>query len=141
MNYNVSKLFSVSNCRVVFAENMEIAKAVENAVFAEEPKYAAGINPALAAKKKLGPFTLKNKNILWNILSKTKIMDNKGSEYLKNQLKALNLYPYAERIPAELSIGQLQRASILYDALEHKKHFLINDYTANDKSNGQTIAN
>lgn len=144
MSYDVSTLFSVRNCRVVFGLDSASADKIAAALSEKDPHFQSGINPVLGPKK-LGPLTLKNKKKLWDILKKTEVVKKRGVEYLQRQMKRMQIYAYERRIAAVLTEAQSERASVLYDALNGRTDFLINDWdtifdTEGLTSNGSIVA-
>lgn len=141
--YDVHALFTVSFCHVVFVDEGTTAKNIENSIIECNPAYKYEINEAFHPKK-IGPFTVKNKKLLWDILMKTKDVKEKGAEFRREQIKRLNLYDYEARVPAALSNLQRERASVLYDEINHRYEFLINDcdtvLDVKHKPNSYTVA-
>lgn len=146
MSYDINSLFSVRNCRVVFGLVSSDADRLKEAVCQREACFQRALPSALGPKK-LGPFKLKNRTRLWDILKKTEEAKKQGADFLNRQMKLIRLYAYEARFPSVLSEPQLERASALYGALSGQSDFLINDWDTifedneNFKSNGAIIAN
>ncbi len=138
MNFDVSALFSEKFCRVVFVDNADTSSLVEDAVLAAKPEYKTQTNAAFLPKK-VGPFTIKNKKVLWEILMGARASWVNGLEFMLGQMEKMDLKPYEYRSPRALSKLQLMRASILYDILDGKDSFIMNDcYVI---SNGEKLLN
>ncbi len=141
MSYDISSLFNGNYCRVVFAESKELAKKLSELILQKEPEYALGISPVFASSRKIGPIRIKNKNRLWNILLKTKQGQAEDKAMLLKHMEDMDLRHYDLRFPAALSNGQKLRASLLYEALNGRRKFLVNDYEVYAPSNGYIFAN
>ncbi len=151
MNYDVDALFQVTSCRVIFVEDRDTANNIEAACLAREPKYRYEQNPAFAYHKKIGPFSFKNKKKLWDILTDTKAVRDVGANakrdkqetmvaFLRKQTERLELRYAEDRGPIAMPDLQRERASVLYDALNGRNVFLINDFRyENHRSNGYTV--
>ena len=140
MNYDISSLLSISSYRIVFVAGKELAGKISDLILQEEPEYTMDISPVFSPSKKIGPIRIKNKNRLWDILLKTKQAQSEGKAWLLKQMEDMDLRHYDLRIPAALSNGQRLRASMLYEVLNGRKEFLINDYEVYAPSNGYIFA-
>lgn len=138
MKFDVSALFSEKSCRVVFVDNADSSSLLEDAVLAVKPEYRTQTNAAFLPKK-VGPFTIKNKKVLWEILMGARASWVNGLEFMIGQMEKMDLKPYEYRSPRALSKLQLMRASVLYDILDGKNSFIMNDcYVI---SNGEKLLN
>ena len=138
MNFDVSALFSEKSCRVIFVDKADTSTLVEDAILAAKPEYATQINAAFLPKK-VGPFTIKNKKCLWEILMGARASWVNGLEFLLSQTEKIDIRAYEYRSPRALSQNQLMRASILYDILDGKESFIINDCFV--RNNGEKLLN
>jgi len=123
---DVRSLFEKWNCRIVFVDDPSKANAVADAVFEQHPEYRVEINPVFQ-RRKVGPFHLKNKHTIWKILNKVRKVSNAGEKALTQELERMGLEHFKDRFPAALSAHMLERVSILYDAMNNRKTFLICD--------------
>ncbi len=147
MKCDVSSLFSGSCRRIVFVDSMEDSLIVEKAVLDAYPQYKVEINDAFSGQKKVGPFRLKNKKTVWKILWNTKAVSNAvrnhgredGVALLEEKMNLMDLNFLADRMPRVLSDGQRLRASVLYDLLNGRSEFLLNDSYATVQ--GERVAN
>ena len=136
MSYDISSLLSKSSYRVVLAESKELAGKLSDLILQKEPEYALEISPAFSSSRKIGPIRIKNKNRLWDILIKTKQAQAEGKAMLLKHMEDMDLRHYDLRFPASLSNGQKLRASMLYETLNGRNKFLVNDYEVYAPSNG-----
>ena len=136
MSYDISSLLSKSSYRVVLAESKELAGKLSDLILQKDPEYALEISPVFSSSIKIGPIRIKNKNRLWDILIKTKQAQAEGKAILLKHMEDMDLRHYDLRFPAALSNGQKLRASMLYETLNGRKKFLVNDYEVYAPSNG-----
>lgn len=130
MKYDVSMILSAPSCRIVVAEDAETSRAVEQAILDQRPEYRTGIHQVFGPKK-FGPFTLKNKKALYDILAGTRAAKEMGPHVLRQHIEDMGLLAYEYRIPTVLSPSQKERSSILYEALTGRTRFLLNEVRTN----------
>lgn len=126
MKLDVSALFTEGSCRVVFAPEPETSFLVEDAVLEAYPRYETKTNEAFLPKK-LGPFTIKNNKCIWDILYKPKCVSIRGQDFLTNQMEKMDVLAYQYRRPRAMALNQMKRVSILYDILNGRREFFLND--------------
>ncbi len=140
MNYNVGEILKGNGTRVIFVSDPQDSTEIENAVYASDTRYKHEINKAFASVKKVGPFKLKNKTSIWNILKNAKKIKEEGLEFLSLQLKNIDLHGYMDRYPRTLSYQQRIRASVLYEVMnENRSCLLLNDCYS--PFNGELVLN
>ncbi len=133
--HNIDTLFETSTCRIVFVDNYTTASNLKTAIQTSHPQYTDSMGEKFRSFRKFGPFKVKNKTSLFNILKKTKTMKPqfewdkaRAVKALMDELEAMDLKPYSERRPAALSYLQRLRASMLCDMLDEHYEFILNDY-------------
>ncbi len=145
MNFDVRELLNDSHCRVVFVADSTKSAAIVDSVIKSDAEYNYGINEVFGPKK-VGPFTLKNRNTIRNILTKDKAIKEQNKTFTELTAKLLNLHFYLDRLPSTLSYSQKERASVLFGVLSGKTKFIINECDTifddeDNKTNGYVFAN
>lgn len=133
--HNIDALFETSTCRIVFVDNYTTASNLKTAIQTSHPQYIDNMGEKFRAFRKVGPFKVKNKASLFNILKKTKAMKPefewdkaRATKFLMDELEAMDLALCSERRPTALSYLQRRRASMLCDMLDGHYEFILNDY-------------
>lgn len=140
MKINVEALLAARGCRIVFVEDLGTARALEETVLQREPSYRTEIHKVFDSRKKIGPFTVRNKTSVWRILKKTPKAKAEGAAFLMQQMKLVDVYAFERRRPTALVRVQRERCSVLYEALCGRSRFLLTDRIPNPRGEGEIFS-
>lgn len=141
MSYNLNVLtekegyFSSSDCKIVFANSYAAATDLKASFLSQNPGYISEINENFVPYRKVGPFQIKNKKKILDLLYSTKevqdtlsaIGNTKTASYVREEMEKMGIEHYADLPLKSLNPLQLLRASYLYEIFEEKDEFLLCD--------------
>lgn len=138
--HDMTNLFSKRLCRIVFVNNREAAAGLADKITVKYPEYITETSELFCSYKQVGPFKLKNKKHLWELVRQTEMVQklrkatDQTSTYamIEDELTAIDLLSVQYRRPRALSRFHKYRASVLCDLLNGKLHFLLNDSAFDD---------
>ncbi|MBQ9950383.1 MAG: hypothetical protein IJO93_06655 [Clostridia bacterium] len=132
-----NEYFQKEGCYIIYGGTIEERNLLEKDILDAYPEYKVDSRPIFSTHKKVGPFTFKNKNSLWDILKSNLKIEN---EVLIEALKTVDLYYYEKRIPSTLTTFQKQRASLLYEVLNGKEGLLCRAKDGSEHRNNMSLA-
>ncbi|MBQ7094182.1 MAG: hypothetical protein IJN84_06685 [Clostridia bacterium] len=95
-------------------------------ILTSDPEYRLRIDDSLEPIK-FGPFTMKNKKTIREIMMKNKAVKAKGEKYALRQLEYLDGKQLFERLAMGLSGSQRELITFIIDVTDGKKQFLFSD--------------
>ena len=111
---------------IIYGLTNEERREMTEQILASDPEYKLKIDDGFGSIK-LGPFEMKNKKTVKEIMMKNKAVRAKGEEYARRQLKYLDGEHYFERRGMGMSPMQREMITLVIDVTDGKKQFLFSD--------------
>ena len=111
---------------IIYGLTNEERREMTEQILTSYPEYKLNIDDGFGPIK-LGPFEMKNKKTVKEIMMKNKAVRAKGEEYVRRQLKYLDSEHYFERRGMGMSPMQREMITLVIDVTDGKKQFLFSD--------------
>lgn len=118
--------FRFNRYNIIYGLTNEERREMTEQILASDPEYKLKIDDGFGPIK-LGPFEMKNKKTVKEIMMKNKAVRTKGEKYARRQLKYLDSEHYFERRGMGLSTLQREMITLVIDVTDGKKQFLFSD--------------
>lgn len=116
-----------SGCHIIFCSDKKQKKEIVEKILNHDHNYKVEINEVFFAQKKIGPFLLKNKKTVWDIISKNEIINIYDVAYTIGEMKKIDIYYLDNRSSHALSNVQREIVSIFYEVLCGRNKLLLVD--------------
>lgn len=116
-----------SGCHIIFCSDKKQKEEIVEKILNHDHNYKVEINEVFFAQKKIGPFLLKNKKTVWDIISKNEIINIYDVAYTIGEMKKIDIYYLDNRSSHALSNVQREIVSIFYEVLCGRNKLLLVD--------------
>lgn len=116
-----------NKANIIICEFGKYTKQYINDLITQDGYRALSVSPVFDHYKKAGPFTVKNKRKVLDILKKDAAIGKRPDSYLLEQLEVLDTRSYLGRRPLALSTLQKKKLSLFLDTFNGCKRILLHD--------------
>ncbi|MBQ6934237.1 MAG: hypothetical protein IJN37_07640 [Clostridia bacterium] len=118
--------FKFNRYNIIYGLTAEERSSMTEEILASHPQYKLRTDDGFG-EIKFGPFKMKNKRTVQDIMMKNKAVKEKGESYVLRQMKYLECDHYYERRGRSLSGRQRETITLIIDVIDGKKEFLFSD--------------